>query len=67
MIAMRAALLMAMAARPPGYVFNLRHHADHGVTVAFQINSDTGAVDDSSDLVQELDAALARLAIKALH
>ena len=48
----------------PGYVSSLRHYADHGVTVAFQINSDVGIVDDSTDLVPALEAALADLAIR---
>ena len=47
----------------PGYVSSLRHYADHGVTVAFQINTDVGIADDSSDLVPALEAALADLAI----
>ncbi|MDF0603844.1 serine hydrolase [Psychromarinibacter sp. C21-152] len=47
----------------PGYVSSLRHYADPGVTVAFQINSDAGVVDDSSNHVGELEAALARLAM----
>ena len=47
----------------PAYVSSLRHYADHGVTVAFQINTDAGVVDDSSDLVPALEAALADLAI----
>ena len=47
----------------PGYVSSLRHYADHGVTVAFQINTDVGMVDDTTDLVPELEAALADLAI----
>ena len=47
----------------PGYVSSLRHYADHGVTVAFQINSDAGIVDDSTDLVPALEAALADFAI----
>ncbi len=49
----------------PAYVSSLRHYADHGLTVAFQINSDAGIVDDSSDLVPALEAALADLAIEA--
>lgn len=49
----------------PGYVSSLRHYGDHAVTVAFQISSDAGVVDDSSDHVTELEAGLARLAIKA--
>jgi D-alanyl-D-alanine carboxypeptidase len=47
----------------PGYVSSLRHYAGHGVTVAFQINTDVGIVDDSTDLVPALEAALADLAI----
>lgn len=51
----------------PGYVSSLRHYADHGVTVAFQINTDVGIADDSTDLVPALEAALADLAIGALR
>ncbi len=47
----------------PGYVSSLRHYADHDVTVAFQINTDVGIADDSTDLVPALEAALADLAI----
>jgi len=47
----------------PGYVSSLRHYADHGVTVAFQINTDVGIADDGTDLVPALEAALADLAI----
>ncbi|MEO0703447.1 MAG: serine hydrolase [Pseudomonadota bacterium] len=49
----------------PGYVSSLRHYADHGVTVAFQINTDVGIADDSTDLVPSLEAVLADLAIGA--
>jgi D-alanyl-D-alanine carboxypeptidase len=51
----------------PAYVSSLRHYPDHGVTVAFQINTDIGVMDDSSDLVPALDAALADLAIEAVR
>ncbi len=51
----------------PAHVSSLRYYADHGATVAFQINSDAGVVDDSTDHVAELEAALARLAIGALE
>jgi D-alanyl-D-alanine carboxypeptidase len=47
----------------PAYVSSLRHYADHGVTVAFQVNTDVGFADDTSDLVPALEAALADLAI----
>lgn len=49
----------------PGYVSSLRHYADHGVTVAFQINTDVGIADDRTDLVPVLETALADLAIRA--
>ncbi|WP_136442816.1 serine hydrolase domain-containing protein [Pacificoceanicola onchidii] len=51
----------------PGYVSSLRHYADHGLTIAFQINSDVGIPDESSDLVPALEAALAELLISALE
>jgi D-alanyl-D-alanine carboxypeptidase len=50
----------------PGYVSSLRHYADHGVTVAFQVNTDAGFLDDTSDLVPALEAALAELALEAV-
>ncbi|MEQ8802340.1 serine hydrolase domain-containing protein [Haliea sp.] len=46
----------------PGYVSSLRHYADHGITVAFQINTDVGIMDDSNDLLPSLEAALVDLA-----
>lgn len=51
----------------PGYVSSLRHYADHDLTIAFQINTDVGVVDDSIDLVPALEEALARLLIGALE
>ncbi|WP_246525198.1 serine hydrolase domain-containing protein [Thalassovita aquimarina] len=51
----------------PGYVSSLRHYADPGVMVAFQINTDVGIVDDSTDLVPALEAALADLAVGFLR
>jgi D-alanyl-D-alanine carboxypeptidase len=51
----------------PAYVSSLRHYADHGVTVAFQVNSDIGVMDDTNDLVPALEAALADLAIGSVR
>jgi len=51
----------------PGYVSSLRHYADHGVTVAFQLNTDAGIMDDSTDLVPAMEAALADLALAAVR
>lgn len=47
----------------PGYVCSLRHYADHGLTIAFQINTDAGVVDDSTGLVLVVEAAIAELLI----
>lgn len=44
----------------PGYVSSLRHYADYNVTIAFQINSDIGVVDDSTDLIPSLEAVLVK-------
>ena len=49
----------------PGYVSSLRHYADHGLTIAFQINTDVGVVDESTDLVPALEAALAEAILGA--
>lgn len=43
----------------PGYSSSLRYYADHQITVAFQINTDIGIVDDSTRVVQELENELA--------
>lgn len=50
----------------PGYVSSLRHYADYGTTIAFQINTDIGITDDTSTLVPALETALADLAISML-
>ncbi len=51
----------------PAYASSLRHYPDHRVTVAFQINTDVGVMDDTSDLVPALEGALADLAIGAVR
>ncbi|MBS9405273.1 beta-lactamase family protein [Halomonas sp. TRM85114] len=51
----------------PAYVSSLRHYADHGLTVAFQINTDAGFIDDSSDRVSDMEAALADLALEVVQ
>ena len=47
----------------PGYSSSLRHYPDYGVTIAFQINTDIGIVEDSTALVSEMEARLASIAI----
>lgn len=51
----------------PGYVSSLRHYADYGVTIAFQINTDVGIVDDSTGLVPALEHAMAELITGTIH
>lgn len=46
----------------PGYVSSLRHYPDHGVTVAFQVNTDVGLA-DNSDALAELERRLAETAL----
>lgn len=48
----------------PGYVSSLRHYADHGLTVVFQINTDVGISDGTSEPVRALEAALVELALQ---
>jgi D-alanyl-D-alanine carboxypeptidase len=43
----------------PGYVSSLRYYADHGVAIAFQINTDDGGENDMGAVVQEMERRLA--------
>lgn len=47
----------------PGYVSSLRYYADHGVAVAFQINTDDALETDSTFVVRELEMRLAEIAL----
>lgn len=47
----------------PGYSSSLRHYPDHGVTIAFQINTDIGIVDDSTAVISEMEKKLAEMVI----
>lgn len=49
----------------PGYSSSLRYYPDHEVTVAFQINTDVGIVDDTTAVVSEMEERLAQIAISA--
>ncbi len=49
----------------PGYSSSLRYYPDHVVTIAFQINTDIGIVDDTTPVVREMEARLAQIAISA--
>jgi len=51
----------------PGYVSSLRYYPLHKIAVAFQINTDTGIVDDSTPVVEEMEERLTRIIISALN
>lgn len=51
----------------PGYSSSLRYYAEHDITIAFQINTDIGIVDDSSPLVRELEQQLAKRVVDTLN
>lgn len=42
----------------PGYTSSLRYYPEHRAAIAFQINTDIGIVDDSTELYAEMAAAL---------
>ncbi len=48
----------------PGYSSSLRHYPDHGVTIAFQINTDIGIVDNSVPLIEEMETCLAKVVLE---
>lgn len=50
----------------PGYTSSLRYYADYNVSIAFQINTDIGIVDDSTPLVRELEQQLAKTVVGSL-
>lgn len=51
----------------PGYSSSLRYYAEHDVSIAFQINTDIGLVDDSAPLLPELEKQLAKLVVDAVR
>lgn len=51
----------------PGYSSSLRYYAEYSVSIAFQINTDIGIVDDATPLVPELEQRLAKLVVGSLN
>lgn len=43
----------------PGYTSSLRYYKDHGVAIAFQVNTDIGILDDTSSVVPNIESRLA--------
>jgi len=42
----------------PGYVSSLRHYPEHGITIAFQINTDIGIIDNDDDVLKTIENRL---------
>jgi len=51
----------------PGYSSSLRYYQDHGVAIAFQINTDVGIVDDSTFLFKDMEKRLAEVVINNMQ
>ena len=49
----------------PGYTSSLRYYADHGVAIAFQINTDIGLTDDTPSVVAAVEARLAETVLES--
>ncbi|MBC2709949.1 MAG: beta-lactamase family protein [Desulfosarcina sp.] len=49
----------------PGYCSSLRYYPDHGIAIAFQINTDIGIVNDRTPVMHEMEARLAEIVISA--
>jgi D-alanyl-D-alanine carboxypeptidase len=49
----------------PGYTSSLRYYADHGVAIAFQINTDIGLTDDTPSVVAAVEARLAEAVLES--
>ena len=47
----------------PGYISSLRHYPEHGVTIAFQINTDTGIIDCDDDVLRIIEERLMQVFI----
>lgn len=49
----------------PGYTSSLRYYKDYGVSIAFQINTDIGMVEDTSSVVQTMESRLAEIVLSS--
>lgn len=49
----------------PGYCSSLRYYQLHGISIAFQINTDIGLMNDSTPVVREMESCLAEILISA--
>ena len=48
----------------PGYISSLRHYSDSGVTIAFQINTDSGAIAGDKNIPRQIEERLLQVVIR---
>ena len=49
----------------PGYSSSLRYYPEHGIAIAFQINTDIGIVDHSTSVIKDMENRLIELVINS--
>ena len=47
----------------PGYCSSLRYYPNHGIAISFQINTDIGVIDHSTNLIPDMEIRLAKVII----
>lgn len=51
----------------PGYCSSLRYYPRYGVAIAFQINTDIGSFDDSTQVIEEMEIRLAEVVMAGVR
>ena len=51
----------------PGYTSSLRHYPEHGITIAFQLNTDIKIANESMQLIKNMEIRLAKVVITAVR
>lgn len=51
----------------PGYSSRLRYYPEHRIAIAFQLNTDIGIIDKTTQVMSEIEACLADIVIKNMH
>ena len=49
----------------PGYCSSLRYYPEYGISIAFQINSDVGLMNDLNPVIHNIESYLAEIIIKS--
>ena len=51
----------------PGYSSSLRYYPNYGIAIAFQINTDIGIVDHSTQVIEDMENRLARVIVAGVR